>query len=300
MLRRRKRVSPFGAPQHRRHRPPGSGTLGGPARRRRASPTLILLGVLVGLGLAYVYHRWSRGQAPAPVGTGTPAALVDPAREAALARDVRAHLLLGRRVEADGAFAGRTREVVARLTADLDEAGGEWSATVVDAAVGLAVALPDRSVLLSTPVSSLVLTDDELAVLLAHQIAHATARHGAARLPPAASRSGELDVETRRLVAGAFGVGAPLGVLLPFSPADEAAADERGLALVARACFDPGAAGPLWERIAGATDPRTAELRAVHPMHPERRAALAGRIAAARTVRPARCADAAPSQQHGQ
>ena len=118
--------------------------------------------------------------------------------------------------------------------------------------------------------------DDGLAVIMGHEIAHAVARHGAERMAQqrlqqlgevALSMStSEMDMEKRRMVMGAFGLGSQFGIMLPFSRKHESEADYMGLIYVARACFNPEEAPKLWERMAEASAGRApAEFMSTHP-----------------------------------
>ncbi len=72
--------------------------------------------------------------------------------------------------------------------------------------------------------------------------------------------------ETRSLFLAAFGVGAQVGVLLPYSRLHETEADRLGLIFMAMAGFDPNEAVGFWQRMAelkgGASPP---EFLSTHP-----------------------------------
>ena len=120
-------------------------------------------------------------------------------------------------------------------------------------------------------------TRDEtgLAVVLGHEVAHAIAGHGNERMSQAllaqmggmalsaalASEPGE----TRALAMAAFGAGATIGVLLPYSRLHESEADRIGLTLMARCGYDPREAVPFWKRMNSASQTRPPELLSTHP-----------------------------------
>jgi predicted Zn-dependent protease len=52
------------------------------------------------------------------------------------------------------------------------------------------------------------------------------------------------------MVMAAYGLGAQIGVFLPYSRRQESEADQIGLVLAARACYDPHAALGVWQRMA--------------------------------------------------
>jgi predicted Zn-dependent protease len=120
-------------------------------------------------------------------------------------------------------------------------------------------------------------TRDEtgLAVVLGHEVAHAIAGHGNERMSQAllAQMGGvalsvalsENSAQTRDLFMQAYGAGATVGLLLPYSRLHESEADRIGLTLMARAGYDPREAVPFWERMNQEGGQRPPELLSTHP-----------------------------------
>ena len=125
-------------------------------------------------------------------------------------------------------------------------------------------------------------TKDEagLAVVMGHEVAHAVADHGNERMTEgiglAALSLGltlgtsDLDPATRNIFLGAFGAGASVGVMLPFSRSHETEADKLGLLLMARAGYDPNAAIPFWKRMAQSGGEKPPEFLSTHPSNETR------------------------------
>ncbi len=123
--------------------------------------------------------------------------------------------------------------------------------------------------------------DNGVAVVMAHEIAHAVAKHGNERMSQqlaaqlggmALSEALENEKETtRKLALAAFGVGAQVGIMLPYSRTHEKEADELGLYFMAMAGFNPREAPEFWKRMkeqsGGAGVP---EFLSTHP-NPESR-----------------------------
>ncbi len=124
----------------------------------------------------------------------------------------------------------------------------------------------------------LPVTQDEagLAFVMGHEIAHAIARHGNERMSQlllAAMGGIALDValrdqpeKTRELYLTAYGVGATVGALLPFSRLHETEADKLGMIFMAMAGYHPSASIDLWKRFARATgNNKPPEFLSTHP-----------------------------------
>ncbi|MGA0287455.1 MAG: M48 family metallopeptidase [Phycisphaerales bacterium] len=162
-------------------------------------------------------------------------------------------------VIATGAQVDRVRRVGADLAAAASRrfpqssAGMDWAFTVVDEPTVNAWALPGGKCGVNLGLLEFVENDDELAVVIGHEIAHALASHGAERLSRDAVAGilaelalGEIDPGLRFAIEQAYGV----GVSLPFSRDHEREADRLGLFLAAEAGYDPRAAVSLWRRMA--------------------------------------------------
>lgn len=127
-------------------------------------------------------------------------------------------------------------------------------------------------------------TKDEtgLAVVLGHEVGHALANHGNERMSQELlANMGGMALSTalssqpqmsRELAMAAFGAGASIGVLLPYSRLQESEADHIGLILMARSGYDPREAVPFWQRMNKAPGSRPPELLSTHPA-PETRIA---------------------------
>ena len=120
---------------------------------------------------------------------------------------------------------------------------------------------------------TLKLTDDEVAMVMGHEIAHALREHARARMAKSqitqlgASLLGELIGGGR--YTGAFQIGGNL-LSLKFSRDDESEADVVGLDLAARAGFDPRAAVSLWQKMTAADSRAPLEFLSTHPAGDQR------------------------------
>ncbi|MDR0829616.1 MAG: M48 family metallopeptidase [Prevotellaceae bacterium] len=149
-----------------------------------------------------------------------------------------------------------------------------WEFNLVNSTQVNAFCMPGGKIVVYTGILQYTQTEDGLAVVLGHEIAHALAQHANERLSQqvAVQLGGiGLDValsnksqETRNLGAAVFGLGAQVGVLLPFSRKHELEADRIGLILMAMAGYNPQTAPAFWQRMA-ANGTKTPEFFSTHP-----------------------------------
>lgn len=121
--------------------------------------------------------------------------------------------------------------------------------------------------------NTLQLTDDEVAVVMGHEVAHALREHARERM--AKSGLTQIGAGVLGLVIGggrysdAFRAGGNL-LTLKFSRDDESEADVVGLDLAARAGFDPRAGLSLWEKMDAANKRKPPQWLSTHPSGPNR------------------------------
>ncbi len=112
-------------------------------------------------------------------------------------------------------------------------------------------------------------TDDEIAQVMGHEIAHALANHTAERMSVAlATQLGVVAVgaTSRDLgVTAATAAAAQLAVTLPNSRVSESEADEIGIEIAARAGYDPRAAATLWAKMAEVGGKGPPQFLSTHP-----------------------------------
>lgn len=154
-----------------------------------------------------------------------------------------------------------------------------WEFVVFDAPDTInAFALPGGKVGVYTGLINLVESDDELAAVIGHEIAHVTARHGAERMSQgmlAAAGGVALDASTqnqknKELIMASYGLLAGGGILA-FSRAHESEADYIGIRYAAKAGYDPRAAISFWQKMAAKSGgARMPVFLSTHPSHDRR------------------------------
>ncbi|WP_424512919.1 M48 family metallopeptidase [Rhodoferax sp.] len=115
----------------------------------------------------------------------------------------------------------------------------------------------------------LQLTDDEVATVMGHEIAHALREHARARMAKNAATGIGANLLSNVLGLGQLGqtvtsYGAQL-LTLQFSRKDESDADLVGMELAARAGFDPRAGVTLWQKMAAASRGAPPQWLSTHP-----------------------------------
>ena len=176
----------------------------------------------------------------------------------------------------------RLNEQVTRVGRRIAEATGrsdyQWEFKVIEDPQVNAFCLPGGKVAVYTGILPVTRDDAGLAAVLGHEVAHAVARHGGERLSQQMAAQGLTLAATQALLGGrdpaigqlvgaALGAGVSVGVLMPFSRAQESEADHLGLIYMAEAGYHPTAARDLWVRMGEASKGRQQiELLSTHPL----------------------------------
>ena len=144
----------------------------------------------------------------------------------------------------------------------------KWEVNVVNSPTINAFCMPGGKIAFFTGIlQKLQLTDDEVAMVMGHEIAHALREHSRAR----AAKSTLTNIGTMAvavLVGGNAGEIARMGgglLGLRFSRNDETEADLIGMELAARAGYDPSSGVHLWEKMSAAAKGAPLEFMSTHP-----------------------------------
>lgn len=172
---------------------------------------------------------------------------------------------------------GPVHDAVVAIGRQIAEASGvdyDWEFVVFDEPETVnAFCLPGGKVGVYTGILPIAKTTAGLATILGHEVAHATANHAGERMSQAFLVQAGLQVADlslqdsryRSLIMASLGIGAQIGVLLPYSRLHEEEADRIGLTYMARAGYDPNEAIGLWQRMAEAGGSRGPSFLSTHP-----------------------------------
>jgi predicted Zn-dependent protease len=142
-----------------------------------------------------------------------------------------------------------------------------------------AFAMPGGKIVIYTGLLPLTQTEEALAVVVGHEVAHVIAQHSSERLSQqialqyGGAIAGELLGNTqvmKDLSITVFGLGAEVGVMLPYARKQEYEADEIGLIVMAIAGYDPREAVPFWRRMIQSGGTNVPEFLSTHPSDSKR------------------------------
>lgn len=157
--------------------------------------------------------------------------------------------------------------------------GWRWEVNLIRSREVNAFCMPGGKIAFYTGIlDRLKLTDDEIAMVMGHEMAHALREHARERLAKGQATSIGLRLGAQLLGLGDLGqVAANLGtqlLTLKFSRSDESEADLVGLELAARAGYDPRASVSLWRKMGEVSGAGGIGFLSTHPTGPDRIATL--------------------------
>jgi len=186
----------------------------------------------------------------------------------------------------DTRFVSCVANAITAVPGVAEAADGPWQVTVFNEDQVNAFALPGGNIGVYSGLLPVTKNAAQLAAVIGHEVGHVVAGHGNERMSSQYATQGGLTVLSAFLGGGAggansqaimsaLGVGAQVGILLPFSRAQESEADLIGLELMAKAGFDPRESVALWQNMSAASNgQKPNEFVSTHPSNDHRIAAL--------------------------
>lgn len=213
--------------------------------------------------------------------------LVTPEQETQMGVQAFSQMKSTEKISQDPVANARLQRIGRRIAESVgrDLPNAQWEFVVFDAPQTLnAFALPGGKVGFYSGLMNLAgPSDDEIAVVMGHEIAHVTCRHGGERqsqailagVGGAALQIGARNSENRDLYLLAYSSVSTLGIL-KYSRDHETEADTVGLRYAARAGYDPRAAVTFWRKMEAANSgPSVPRFLSTHPPTQDRIANLA-------------------------
>jgi predicted Zn-dependent protease len=212
--------------------------------------------------------------------------LISKSEEIALGLQTYKQILEKARLCHDPKIVQLVNKVGWRIAKAADRPDFTWEFKVIkDDKTANAFCLPGGKVFVYTGILPYTQNEAGLATVISHEVGHVIARHGAERMSTlllielgeaglaAALKNRSPSVAKAFLIA--YGLGAEVGILLPYSRLQEYEADHIGLILMAKAGYDPKAAIAFWERMLSRTKKsHIPEFLSTHPTDEKRIAAL--------------------------
>ena len=187
----------------------------------------------------------------------------------------------------DAAQLQRVRAIASRLIPETrafrnDAPKWNWEVNVITSKSVNAWCMPGGKIAFYTGlIERLQATDDEVAAVMGHEIAHALREHGRERASQAMAQG--IGIAVVGAVLRAPGVAQDLTQMvidltfnLPNSRTDEVEADRIGVELAARSGYDPRAAVTLWEKMQKEGKSQPPQFLSTHPSHASRIGDLKG------------------------
>jgi len=179
----------------------------------------------------------------------------------------------------------RVRHIAQRLIPQTgafrsDAPSWKWEVNVITSKEVNAWCMPGGKIAVYTGlIERLQATDDEIAAVMGHEIAHALREHGRERASQAQAQG--IAIGVLGALAGVSGTGMNMTQMvvdltfnLPNSREHETEADRIGVELAARAGYDPRGAIGLWEKMGKLGGGQPPEFMSTHPSHATRIADL--------------------------
>lgn len=176
-------------------------------------------------------------------------------------------------------IAAATEQYLRQNGLESELANFAWEFNLVNDPQANAFCMPGGKIVVYEGLMELVVSEDELAVVVGHEVAHAVAKHsnermsqqmltqyGAQILSAAVSQKSEA---VQSMAAQVYGLGAEYGLSLPFSRKHELEADYMGLILMTIAGYNPDVAVGFWQKMS-ADGAQIPEFMSTHPSDTKR------------------------------
>lgn len=138
-----------------------------------------------------------------------------------------------------------------------------------------AFCMPGGKIVVYEGLMKLVSSDDELAVVVGHEVAHAVAKHSNERLSQQVmaqyganilnSLVSDKSAAVQKVAGTVYGIGAQYGMMLPFSRKHESEADYMGLVFMTMAGYNPDIAVGFWQKMSAGSGGSVPEFMSTHP-----------------------------------
>lgn len=222
--------------------------------------------------------------------------LISEGQEMALGLQSAQDVLKKEKESTDTLQVERVKRVGQRIAAAANRPDYKWEFHVIEKDTVNAFCLPGGKVFFYTGILNLTTSNDELAAVMGHEVAHALLRHGGERMSVAlmtqlGGSAASIALGTAvgpgasQVFGQVYGIGSQVGVTLPHSRSQESEADEVGMILAAKAGYEPSGALSLWRKMdayAKSKGQNVPSFLSTHPTTTDRIAAIQSKMAGVR------------------
>ena len=201
--------------------------------------------------------------------------LFSPQQEMQMGYQSAQQILKKERLSRDPQLNAVVQRVGQRIAQAANQPNYKWQFFVIDKDMLNAFCLPGGKVFVYKGLFRAVQNEDQLAVVIGHEVAHAIARHGAERMSMMQLGRMGKTIAAQTIGGGkyagminkAYGATEGVGLILPFSRKFEYEADEIGLYLMTQAGYNPREAIKFWDnmRRLSAGKKKPPEFLSTHP-----------------------------------
>lgn len=185
-------------------------------------------------------------------------------------------------------IAGATEAYLRQNGMEKELSNFQWEFNLIKDKQVNAFCMPGGKIVVYEGLLDIASSDDELGVVLGHEVAHAVAKHSNERMSQGLlvqfggaimdAALSEKSAAMQQIGATVFGLGAQLGIMLPFSRKHESEADHMGLVFMTMAGYDPSVAVTFWEKMDAAGGGSPPEILSTHPSNATRISAIKRRL----------------------
>lgn len=218
--------------------------------------------------------------------------LTSESQEAELGKTAWDEIIVKSSLSQNRARTDLVNRVAQRIAAVANKPEYKWEFKLIESKEKNAFCLPGGKIAVYSGMFDILGNEAELAAIIGHEVAHATARHAGQRITMQFGTQigfaaltqllGGSDTFEKKLLIQALGVGATLGAALPFSRSQEGEADHIGEIYMAMAGYEPSASVTLWQTFAKHSS-KMPEFLSTHPPAEKRIVDLNAHLAEART-----------------
>jgi len=199
--------------------------------------------------------------------------ITTPSWENQLGRDGYKEVLSESKLNKDSRLNSILKRVGSRIARQTRGSGFRWEYKLIESEEMNAWCMPGGKIAVYTGILPIMLNEAGMATVIAHEVAHATLRHAGQRISQGlivqlGMSVAEVSLRNKKhknTILGMLGVGAAVGVILPYSRSHETEADLVGLKYMAKAGYDPREAVKFWKRFSKMSRGAPPEFLSTHP-----------------------------------